>query len=116
VVTGDACPERGDVGWLSMTPRQGREQAGRRPAICLSPSKYNRKSGLAVFCPITSKAKGYPFEVRIDVKPGISGVVLADQMRSLDWAQRDFEFIGRASDEQLRMVTERAITLIRSER
>lgn len=114
MVEHSSCPERGDIGWLTMTPQQGREQAGRRPAICLSPSPYNRKSGLAVFCPITSKRKGYPFEVEVDVEAGIRGVVLADQMKSLDWRKRYFTFIGRATDEQLHLVSERACVLIRS--
>lgn len=108
------CPDRGEIGWLSLIPQAGREQAGRRPAICLTPSSYNRKSGLAVFCPITSKQKGYPFEVPISTNEGIEGVVLADQLKSLDWRMREFEFIGRATQEQLDGVTARAITLIGS--
>ncbi|MFV1996045.1 MAG: type II toxin-antitoxin system PemK/MazF family toxin [Verrucomicrobiales bacterium] len=109
------CPDRGHIGWLTMTPQQGREQAGRRPAICLSPRSYNRKSGLAVFCPITSRAKGYPFEVPIDAKKGIRGVVLADQLKSLDWRKRDFDYIASATSVQLKAVFERATTLIGSE-
>jgi len=109
-----SCPGRGDIGWLTMTPQQGREQAGRRPAICLSPRSYNRKSGLAVFCPITSKEKGYPFEVAIDTASGIRGVVLADQLKSFDWRKRDFDVITTATDEQLRLVAERALTLIKA--
>jgi len=96
-----------------MSPQQGREQAGRRPAICISPRSYNHKSGLAVFCPISSKVKGYPFEVPIDVK-GVSGVVLADQLKSLDWRKRDFDFIAAATGDQLNFVVERAVTLIGS--
>ncbi|MEX2578118.1 MAG: type II toxin-antitoxin system PemK/MazF family toxin [Verrucomicrobiales bacterium] len=115
MVNRDPCPNRGDIGWLTMSPQQGREQAGRRSAICISPRIYNRKSGLAVFCPITSKTKGYPFEVPIDAK-GISGVVLADQLKSLDWRKRDFDFIAVANDEQLSLVVERASTLIGSEK
>jgi mRNA interferase MazF len=113
MVERDPTPNRGDIGWLTMSPQQGREQAGRRPAICISPRNYNRKSGLAIFCPITSKVKGYPFEVPIDAK-GISGVVLADQLKSFDWRQRNFEFIASASGEQLRLVLERASALIQS--
>ena len=115
MVDRDLCPDRGDIGWLTMSPREGREQAGRRPAICLSPRSYNRKSGLAVFCPITSKKKGYPFEVVICAEKGISGVVLADQLKSLDWRKRDFDFIAEATDEQVGLVVERAATLIGSE-
>ena len=95
-----------------MSPQQGREQAGRRPVLCLSPRSYNRKSGRAVFCPITSKIKGYPFEVLIDVKKGISGVVLADQLRSLDWRKREFQFIATATHEQIDRVAKRATALI----
>lgn len=112
MVERDPCPDRGDIGWLTMTPQQGREQAGRRPAICLSPRNYNRKSGLAIFCPITSKKKGYPFEVAIDAEKGICGVVLADQLKSLDWSKRDFDFIITATTEQVNLVVERATTLI----
>jgi mRNA interferase MazF len=99
-----------------MSPQQSREQAGRRPAICLSPRSYNQKSGLAVFCPITSKEKGYPFEVAIDAKHGISGVVLADQMKSLDWRKREFDFITAATKDQIQLVAERASILIGSKR
>lgn len=102
------------MGWLSMNPQRGREQAGRRPAICLSPASYNSKVGLAVFCPITSKVKGYPFEVEIDTASGIKGAVLADQLKSLDWRERQFECVGRASEESLRMVAARAAALIGS--
>ena len=115
MVDRDHCPDQGDIGWLTMTPQQGREQAGRRPAICLSPRSYNRKSGLAVFCPITSKKKGYPFEVAIDAGKGISGAVLADQLKSLDWRKRDFDPITVATTEQLKLVVERASALIGSE-
>ncbi len=98
-----------------MSPQQGREQAGRRPAICPSPRSYNRKSGLAVFCPITSKVKGYPFEVAIDDAKGIRGVALADQMKSLDWRKRGFVFITAATKDQIQRVAERASMLIASE-
>ncbi len=106
------CPEKGDIGWLSMNPQRGKEQAGRRPAICLSPAEYNRKVGLAVFCPISSQKKGYPFEVGIDTSGGIKGVVLADQLKSLDWRERQFECVGRATDEELKTVVSRVLTLI----
>lgn len=111
----DPCPDRGDIGWLTMSPQQGREQAGRRPAICLSPRSYNRKSGLAVFCPITSKVKGYPFEVVIDDAKGISGVILADQIKSLDWRKREFVFITAATKDQIQQAADRASMLIASE-
>jgi mRNA interferase MazF len=76
-------PERGDIVWLNFTPQTGHEQMGRRPAIVISPFDYNEKVGLGLFCPITSKIKGYPFEVKIENKK-IDGVVLSDQIKSLD--------------------------------
>ncbi len=79
------CPRQGDVVWMSFDPRAGREQAGRRPALVVSPERYNRKVGLALFCPITSHKKGYPFEVAIPEGLDISGVILSDQVKSLDW-------------------------------
>lgn len=85
-------PEKGDIVWLDFTPQLGHEQRGRRPAIVLSNKAYNQKIGLALFCPITSKEKGYPFEVRISgIK--INGCVLSDQIKSLDWTERNIEFI-----------------------
>ena len=84
-------PERGDVVWVNLDPRTGYEQRGRRPAIVLSPVSYNRKVGLAIMCPITSVVKGYPFEVAIPEDLGVSGVVLADQVKSLHWRARRAE-------------------------
>ncbi|MCZ0942137.1 MAG: endoribonuclease MazF [Gammaproteobacteria bacterium] len=82
-------PDRGDLVWIDFNPQAGREQAGRRPALVLSPASYNGKVGLALLCPITSRVKGYPFEVAIPDGLAISGVVLADQVKSLDWRQRN---------------------------
>ena len=84
-------PDRGDVVWISLNPQAGHEQAGRRPAIVLSPAAYNRKTGLAVFCPITNQIKGYPFEVVIPEGATVSGAVLSDQVKSLDWKARRAE-------------------------
>jgi mRNA interferase MazF len=86
------CPKRGDIVWLSFTPQAGHEQAGHRPALVLSPESYNRKVGLALFCSITSQVKGYPFEVRVPQGYEVSGVVLADQVKSLDWKARRATF------------------------
>jgi len=72
-------PKRGDVVWLSFNPQAGHEQAGRRPAVVLSPEAYNARTGLALFCPVTSQVKGYPFEVAIPDNERVSGVILADQ-------------------------------------
>jgi mRNA interferase MazF len=81
-------PKRGDAVWLTFDPQAGHEQAGRRPAVVLSHEIYNRTVGLAVFCPITNQKKGYPFEVDIPEESKVSGVVLADQVKSLDWRAR----------------------------
>ena len=85
----DWTPDRGDVVWIDFNPQTGREQAGRRPAVVLSPVEYNRRVGLALFCPITRQLKGYPFEVVLPDGLDIQGVILADQIRSLDWRQRN---------------------------
>jgi mRNA interferase MazF len=81
-------PDRGDVVWLEFSPQAGHEQAGRRPAVVVSPAGYNAKVGLALFCPITSQTKGYPFEVELPSDLHVSGVALADQLKSLDWRAR----------------------------
>jgi mRNA interferase MazF len=81
-------PERGDVVWLHFNPQAGHEQSGHRPALVLSPASYNGKVGLMICCPITSQVKGYPFEVEIKAGSRIKGVVLADQVKSLDWQVR----------------------------
>ena len=86
-------PQRGDVVWLTLNPQAGHEQAGRRPVVVLSPLTYNAKVGLAIFCPITSQEKGYPFEVKIPKGLAVTGVVLADQVKSLDWRARNAERI-----------------------
>ncbi len=86
-------PERGDIVWLDFTPQAGHEQAGKRPAIVISPKSYNFKVGLALFLPITSKQKGYPFEIKLPNDLPISGVVLSDQIKSLDWKIRKIKYI-----------------------
>lgn len=88
-------PDRGDVVWLAFSPQMGHEQAGRQPAIILSPQAYNGKVGLAICCPITNQQKGYPFEVRIPNNMQVSGVILADQVKSLDWRARKAELIDQ---------------------
>jgi mRNA interferase MazF len=79
--------------WITLNPQAGHEQAGRRPAVVLSPLAYNERVGLAVLCPITSQEKGYPFEVKIPQGLAVTGVVLADQVKSLDWRVREAERI-----------------------
>jgi mRNA interferase MazF len=88
-------PDRGDFVWLQFDPQSGHEQAGRRPALTLSPKEYNKKVGLAIFCPVTSQEKGYPFEIKV-VEVPIQGVILADQVKSLDWRDRKATFICKA--------------------
>lgn len=86
-----SAPQRGEIVWLDFTPQSGHEQAGRRPALVLSPVEYNEKAGLALMCPITNQAKGYPFEVGLPKGLPVKGVVLSDQVRSLDWRARHCE-------------------------
>ena len=86
-------PDRGDAVWLRLDPSEGHEQAGRRPALVLSPASYNGRVGLALLCPITSRVKGYPFEVALPAEGAVSGVVLSDQVKSLDWRTRGAELI-----------------------
>jgi len=90
-------PEQGDFVWLDFDPQAGYEQAGRRPALVLSPKSYNQATKLMLCCPVTSRAKGYPFEVVIFGCSRLSGVILSDQIRSLDWMARNAEFIDRVS-------------------
>jgi mRNA interferase MazF len=105
-------PERGDVVWLSFSPLAGHEQAGRRPALVLSPKEYNNKVGLSIMCPITSQVKGYPFEVIIPEDCKVEGVVLSDQVKSLDWRERDAEFICHLSDEVIAEVLGKLLVLL----
>ena len=104
-------PNRGDIVWLNFTPQAGHEQLGRRPALVLTPKEYNSKTNLAVFCPITSKVKGYPFEVLINGKK-INGAILSDQVKSLDWNIRDAEFIESIDKFTLKEVEENIKILI----
>ena len=104
MVAGEYVPERGDIVWITLNPQAGHEQAGRRPAVVLSPGAYNRRVGLALFCPVTSQVKGYPFEVPIPAELPVSGVILADQVKSLDWRIRKVERIGSLPVETVREV------------
>lgn len=105
-------PDRGDVVWLAFDPQVGREQAGRRPALILSPESYNGKVGLALCCPVTNQAKGYPFEVSIPDGGKVTGVVLSDHVRSLDWRGRKAEFITRLPDQVVSDVADRIDALL----
>jgi mRNA interferase MazF len=106
-------PDRGDIIWITLNPQAGHEQAGRRPALVISPDAYNRKVGLAIMCPITSQIKGYPFEVKIPDELKISGVILSDQIKNLDWKARNAEFICKLPEEVTREVLKKLNTLIR---
>ncbi|WP_439626381.1 endoribonuclease MazF [Gemmata sp.] len=101
------CPDRGHLVWISLDPQSGHEQAGRRPALVLSPAAYNGAVGLALFCPVTSHAKGYPFEVPLPAGLPVSGVVLADHVKCLDWRSRRAEFAGEAPDAVVAEVVRR---------
>ena len=105
-------PDRGDLVWLEFTPQAGSEQRGRRPALVLSPNIYNGKLGLALFCPVRSKIKGYPFEVQLPDGSAVGGVVLSDQLKSLDWRSRKVKFIERASLDVMTMMTAMVLTLL----
>ena len=105
-------PDAGDIVWVDFTPQAGHQQAGRRPALVLSPKIYNDKAGLAVMCPITSRVKGYPFEVAIVRSGPIQGVVLSDQLKSLDWRQRKAERAVRVSPKVLEEVRGRIAVLL----
>jgi len=94
-MAGKYIPGRGDLVWLQFTPQAGHEQAGHRPAVALSPRSYNQKTGLALFCPVTSQVKGYPFEVKLPDGLPIKGVVLCDQVKSLDWSARQARLAAR---------------------
>lgn len=104
-------PEKGDIVWLDFTPHLGHEQRGRRPAIVLSQKSYNNKIGLALFCPITSKEKGYPFEVKINGKK-INGCVLSDQVKSFDWKERNIEYIEKSKNEEILEVINKIKVLV----
>lgn len=104
-------PDRGDLIWVDFNPQKGHEQANKRPAVVLSPKIYNAKSSLVVVCPVTSRAKGYPFEVPL-VTEKVSGAILADQIRTLDWHARPTSFIQKLPEGKIREIQEKIIVLI----
>ena len=109
----DYVPDRGDVVRLAFDPQSGHEQAGRRPALVLSPATYNGRIGLALFCPLTSQIKGYPFEVPVSAGSAVSGVVLSDQIKSLDWRARQAEFICKLPEDVTVKVLKLAGTILK---
>lgn len=111
MVTRNYVPDSGDLIWLNFDPHAGREQGGHRPALVLSPAAYNGKTGLAVACPITSRPKEYPFEVRI-AAASINGAILSDHIKSLDWRTRGARKAGKAPSSVLQEVRERLAALL----
>src|SRR5262249_25410238 len=105
-------PDAGDLVWLTFDPQAGHEQRGRRPALILSPRAYNSKARLALACPVTSQVKGYPFEVPLPPEGGISGVVLADHVKNLDWEARRAVFAAKAPAAVVGEVRERLRVLL----
>lgn len=105
-------PDRGDIVWLQFDPQAGHEQAGRRPAFVVSPRAYNSKVGLALFCPITSRVKDYPFEVPLQKGGKARGAILSDQLKSLDWRARKAARFDRTSKEVVLEVTARLLALM----
>jgi mRNA interferase MazF len=108
-------PERGDAIWLEFDPQAGREQAGRRPAVVLSPVAYNAKTSLAIVCPVTRQAKGYPFETPLPSGLAIGGVVLADHARSLDWRARRAVRICKLPGDVVEDVAAKLVALLAGE-
>ena len=107
-----AAPERGDLVWLDFSPQAGHEQAGRRPALVLSPRGYHQRAPFAVVCPITSRVKGYPFEVVLPDGLAIAGAVLADQVKSVDRHVRRIEVAGRVPESVVEQVNARLRALL----
>lgn len=104
-------PDRGDLVWLNFTPQAGHEQKGKRPAIIISPKIYNRKTKLALCCPITSNSKGYPFEVRVEGKK-VKGSILSDHLKNLDWKARKIKFIEKSDSSVIAECLDKISTLI----
>ena len=105
-------PQRGDVIWITLNPQAGHEQTGRRPALVLSPGPYNGKVGLAILCPLTNQIKKYPFEVLVPQGLTITGAILADQVKNLDWRARGAELICRLPRRTVVEVLQKLATLL----
>jgi mRNA interferase MazF len=108
-------PAQGDAVWITLDPQAGHEQAGRRPALVLSPAAYNGRVGLALLCPITNQRKGYPFEVALPEGLAVTGVAMADQVKSLDWAARTASRICAVPQEVVAQVLRRLNALFAGE-
>jgi mRNA interferase MazF len=105
-------PQCGDMVWITLNPQSGHEQAGRRPAVVLSPGNYNSKTGLAILCPVTSQIKGYPFEVLLPEGLPVAGAILSDQVISLDWRARNAELVCALRAETISEVLQKLSTLL----
>src|SRR5437870_567479 len=105
-------PDHGDAVWVMLNPQAGHEQAGRRPAVVLSPASYNGKVGLAILCPITNQIKGYPFEVMLPSGLAVTGAILSDQVKNLDWRARNAAFICIVPQATITTVLQKLNTLI----
>jgi mRNA interferase MazF len=112
-MAGNFIPHRGDVVWIDMQPQAGHEKSGRRPAIVLSPKAYNEKVGLVILCPISNQVKGYPFEVMIPSGLKVTGVVLSDQVKSLDWKIRNAEFCDKLPEDVVLEILKKLETLLK---
>ncbi len=112
VGSGTYVPERGDVVWVTLNPQAGHEQAGRRPAVVLSPAAYNGRVGLAILCPVTNSVKGYPWEVLLPAGLPVQGAILSDQVKSLDWRSRNAAWICRLPEATLSEVLQRLGALL----
>lgn len=105
-------PDRGDLVWLDFSPQAGHEQAGHRPALVLSPKAYNQATGLALMCPVTSRVRGNPFETSLPAGLKVSGVVLSDHLKNLDWRARNAGFADNAPTGVIAEVRAKLLTLL----
>lgn len=105
-------PDSGDIVWITFNPQAGHEQSGRRPALVVSPAAYNEKVGLALLCPVTNQIKGYPFEVILPGNSKVTGVILSDQVKSLDWKVRKAEFADKISQSEMEEVVSKIKALL----
>jgi mRNA interferase MazF len=105
-------PDVADVVWVDFDPQVGHEQAGRRPALVLSPRAYNEKAGLAILCPITSRSKDHPFEIKLPASLPVHGSIQVDQLKSVDWRQRRVQKLGRLPGTVMEGVRHHVATLL----
>ena len=110
--SGSYVPDRGDIVWINFTPQAGHEQRGKRPALILSPKIYNEKTSLCVCLPITSKIKGYPFEVSLPKNLPIQGVILSDQIKNLDFSAREVSFVCKVDVNIIKLVQKNIWALV----